>query len=115
MKFDITRQPLIPSFLTLAALVVVTLVTADPTVTAPATAGEEAALVEGVAIRMPRLLLVDAQASWPTGTKLLAGLLLLVAGMVTGRMTIRYNLYSAATCLAIPLFGIVACGLGTRG
>ena len=42
MKFDITRQPLIPSFLTLAALVVVTLVTADPTVTAPATAGEEA-------------------------------------------------------------------------
>lgn len=115
MKFDITRQPLIPSFLTLAALVVVTLVTADPTVTAPATAGEEAALAEGVAIRMPRLLLVDAQASWPTGTKLLAGLLLLVAGMVTGRMTIRYNLYSAATCLAIPLFGIVACGLGTRG
>lgn len=115
MKFDITRQPLIPSFLTLAALVVVTLVTADPNVTPPATASEEAALVEGVAIRLPRLLLVDAQEAWPTGTKLLAGLLLLVAGMVTGRMTIRYNLYSAATCLAIPLFGIVACGLGTRG
>ena len=102
MKFDITRQPLIPSFLTLAALVVVTLVTADPTVTAPATAGEEAALVEGVAIRMPRLLLVDAQASWPTGTKLLAGLLLLVAGMVTGGMTIRHNLYLAPPRLALP-------------
>lgn len=114
MKSDITRQPLVPAFLTLAALVCLALYTPGTNVAANPYGVGAASQVIGLAIRMPRELLLHLQTVSPTGMKILAGFLLLVAGMVTGRLTIRYNLYSAGTCLAIPLFGMVACGLAAR-
>lgn len=112
MKFDITRQPLVTAFLTLVVLVCLALY-------APGACGvmsnphgaAAASQTAGLAIGMPRELLLQLQAANPAGTKILAALLLVFAGMVTGRLTIRHNLYSASTCLAIPLFGMIACGL----
>ena len=45
----------------------------------------------------------------------IAGLLMLFTGMSIGRLTVRYNLYSVGTCLAIPLYGAIACGLAVGG
>ena len=45
----------------------------------------------------------------------IAGLLMLFTGMSVGRLTVRYNLYSVGTCLAIPLYGAIACGLAVGG
>ena len=41
--------------------------------------------------------------------------MLLFTGMCAGRITIRYNLYTVGTCLPIPLYAIVACGIATGG
>ncbi|MFQ7502396.1 MAG: hypothetical protein ACLRMJ_03265 [Alistipes finegoldii] len=40
---------------------------------------------------------------------------MLFTGMSVGRLTVRYNLYSVGTCLAIPLYGAIACGLAVSG
>ena len=40
---------------------------------------------------------------------------MLFTGMSVGRLTVRYNLYSVGTCLAIPLYGAIACGLAVGG
>lgn len=40
---------------------------------------------------------------------------MLFTGMSIGRLTVRYNLYSVGTCLAIPLYGAIACGLAVGG
>lgn len=40
---------------------------------------------------------------------------MLFTGMSVGHLTVRYNLYSVGTCLAIPLYGAIACGLAVGG
>jgi len=35
--------------------------------------------------------------------------------MCTGRIAIRYNLYGVSTCLPIPLYAVVACGIFSGG
>ena len=55
------------------------------------------------------------QAAYPVWSKFAAGFMLLFTGMCAGRITIRYNLYTVGTCLPIPLYAIVACGIATGG
>lgn len=110
MQFDIARQPLVPAFLTLAALVVTALchTNADAALSAVATGAASC----GTAVPMPLgELLTRFQLLHPAWSHLLAGFQLLFSGMVVGRITIRYNLYTVGTCLAIPLYAIAACGI----
>lgn len=109
MKLDIARQPLIPAFLTLAALTAATMWNVDipaGALPAPATPPGDPSL----AITLPEQGLQLFQAAHPLWSKWLAALLLLLAGTAIGRTGIRYNLYSVGTCLAIPLYGCLVSG-----
>lgn len=102
--FNAARQPLVPAFLTLVVLVVVALCCAAG-YTVPAT--ENA--TEGLVIPYPGDLIGRMQHSWPLLSRFVAALLLIAAGLRTGRMAMRYNLYTVSSCLPLPLLGIVAC------
>ena len=123
MKFDIARQPLVPAFLTLAALAVVAMWNAGgPAVDTAVQAGHAAGTVDigrnaagALAVSSPGELLAQFQAAHPVWARWIAGLLMLFTGMSVGRLTVRYNLYSVGTCLAIPLYGAIACGLAVGG
>ena len=123
MKFDIARQPLVPAFLTLAALAVVAMWNAGgPAVSTAVQAGHAAGTVDigrnaagALAVSSPGELLAQFQAAHPVWARWIAGLLMLFTGMSVGRLTVRYNLYSVGTCLAIPLYGAIACGLAVGG
>ena len=123
MKFDIARQPLVPAFLTLAALAVVAMWSAGgPAVSMAVQAGHAAGTVDigrnaagALAVSSPGELLAQFQAAHPVWARWIAGLLMLFTGMSVGRLTVRYNLYSVGTCLAIPLYGAIACGLAVSG
>lgn len=120
MKFDIARQPLVPAFLTLAALAVVAMWNAgDPVMSTAAQAGQAAAIgrnaADGLAVASPGELLGQFQVAHPVWARWIAGLLMLFTGMSIGRLTVRYNLYAVGTCLAIPLYGAIACGLSGGG
>ena len=110
MKFDIARQPLVPAFLTLAALAVTAMWGAAGYGFDPALPNGTAA-IQPEATTSPEALLLQFQTAHPVWTRWIAGLLILFTGMCAGRMTIRYNLYSVGTCLAIPLYGAIVCGL----
>ena len=111
MKLNIARQPLVPAFLTLVALTVLAMWKAAP---------ESMSLQESadiptrgiLAIASPEELLGAFQSSYPIWAKWIAGLLMLYTGTCLGRISLRYNLYAAGTCLAIPLFGILGTSLG---
>lgn len=105
MKFDIARQPLVPAFLTLFALAVTGAWCSggDPELAAGTSAAEALPLLGG--------LLAQFQAAYPAGARFAAGFLLLFTGMCAGRLTARYNLYTVGTCLPIPLYAIIACGI----
>ena len=109
MKFDIARQPLVPAFMTLFALAVAAMCAGIP-VPDTETSGavrEALPLLGGQLARF--------QAAYPVWSKFAAGFMLLFTGMCAGRITIRYNLYTVGTCLPIPLYAIVACGIATGG
>lgn len=108
MKIDIARQPLIPAFLTLAALTAAAMWNVDVQGAAPlpsALTTSDASL----AITLPELWLQHFQAAHPAWSKWIAALLLLLTGTIIGRTSIRYNLYSVGTCLAIPIYGCMVC------
>ena len=110
MKFDIARQPLVPAFLTLAALAYAAMRGAAEYGLDPALLNGAAAIHPATAVS-PEAALLQFQTSHPVWARWIAGLLILFTGMCAGRMTIRYNLYSVGTCLAIPLYGAIVCGL----
>lgn len=110
MQFDIARQPLVPAFVTLAALVVTATCHTDAHALLPA-AVHDAVPPGGLALPSLGELLTQFQLLSPVWGHLLAGFLLLYTGMVIGRLTIRYTLYGVGTCLAIPLYAIAACGI----
>lgn len=111
MKFNIARQPLVPAFLTLAALAVIAMWKAGPTTgNIPAESALTAAGGE-LAVATPAELLVRLQTACPGWSRWIGGFLILFVGMSLGRLTVRYNLYSVGTCLAIPLYGAIAAGL----
>ena len=101
MKFDIARQPLVPAFLTLAALAYAAMRGAAEYGLDPALLNGAAAIHPAITVS-PEAALLQFQASHPVWARWIAGLLILFTGMCAGRMTIRYNLYSVGTCLAIP-------------
>lgn len=106
MKFDIARQPLVPAFLTLFALAV--------TAVCAATGYIQTSGPDGTAHGILPLLggqLALFQAAYPVWSLLAAGFMLLFTGMCTGRIAVRYNLYTVGTCLPIPLYAIIACGI----
>lgn len=138
MRFDISRQPLVPAFLTLFLLAAVAVWSlGTPALGMPeglrttpaallhgsgiscvadgvpsvAAAGASA----GAMLPMPGELLSRFQTAYPGWARFLAGFLLLFGGMCTGRMTVRYNLYAVSSCLAIPLYAVAAAGLATGG
>lgn len=84
------------------------------------TPGEDPATAETLAeephdrmmIRFPGEWLADFEAHHPGGSRWIGGLLILFTGLCIGRLTARNNLYSVGTCLAIPLYGILLCGIG---
>lgn len=110
MKFDIARQPLVPAFLTLAALAVTAMWGAAGHGFDPALPNGTAA-IQPEAATSPEALLLQFQTAHPVWARWIAGVLILFTGMCAGRMTIRYSLYSVGTCLAIPLYGAIVCGL----
>lgn len=109
MAFNITRQSFFPAFLTLAA---VSIAAACRTANIlPATAIDTPALP----VSLPGDLVARFQLAYPLWARILAVLLLLRAGISIGRLTVRYNLYSFSTSLALPVFGFVATGFAAPG
>ena len=120
MKIDIARQPLVPAFLTLAALATAAMWGAgshsgDTETLLGLTAGSgNSALqnaTEALAVSLPETLLAQFQTAHPVWSRWIAGALILFTGMSAGRLGTRYNLYSVGSCLAIPLYAVIACGL----
>lgn len=114
MKFDIARQPLVPAFLTLTALAVAAMWGAAEHGLAPVLPDGITPIRPESAV-CPESALLQFQASHPIWARWIAGLLMIFTGMCSGRMTIRYNLHSVGTCLAIPLYGAIVCGLAVGG
>lgn len=114
MNFNIARQPLVPSFLTLAALAVIAMWNVG---SAPVLLPEAVTIPSDgfLAIATPEELLLRFQNACPGWSRWIGGLLMLFTGTSLGRLTVRYNLYNAGTCLAIPLFGAIATGLISNG
>lgn len=104
MKFDIAQQPFIPAFLTLAVLVGTAMFQGEP-------AAFAAPPADGLAALLPAEALLRFQAAWPRWAKALCGILLMTTGIRTGHFAVRYNLYSVNTCIAIPFYGVIACGV----
>jgi len=107
MKIDIARQPLVPAFMTLFALAVAAMCAGIPVSDTSGAVRDALPLLGGQLARF--------QAAYPVWSKFAAGFMLLFTGMCAGRITIRYNLYTVGTCLPIPLYAIVACGIATGG
>lgn len=104
MKFDIARQAFVPSFLTLAAL-------AATAVYGPVGAAAAVPEPQVSGVWLPGELLLRFQAAFPGWARALTCLLIIITGIRTGHLTVRYNLYTMNTCIAIPLYGVLAGGL----
>lgn len=136
MRFDISRQPLVPAFMTLLALAAVAMwgmgdtayshlgtllpgysaTEAFDAAEAPVNAAVRyagGATGSDFAISTPAMLLTQFQTLHPGWARLITGFLLLFTALCIGRMTVRYNLYAVGTCIAIPLCGALLCALPT--
>lgn len=114
MKFNIARQPLVPAFLTLAALTALAMwgiPTGGPfnpeSLSIP-THGQ-------MAIPSIEELLAQFEGARPGWSRAIGALLMLFTGMSLGRLTLRYNLYSVGTCLAIPFYAALVTALAPNG
>lgn len=104
MKIDIARQPLVPAFLTLAAYA------AAAIARMPAGAAVAATPAEGMVLLPPDVQLAVLQSTRPGLGTAVAILMALFAGMTTGRIALRYNLYRVGTCLPLALYALIAFG-----
>ncbi len=104
MKFgDIIRQPLPVATFTFLAIVVTAFVRAWFT---QRFAGEIPLLSAPLGHYTAAL-----RTSWPLLSALASIGMLFVAGFLTGRSTVRADLYKTRCFLAMPLFGVVSCGI----
>lgn len=101
MKTDIARQSLVTAFLTLIAVSVAALCFGRK-ISAP---------VVSYGQLFPGELVTDFQLAYPIWAHAAAVLCTLFTGLSLGRLSNRYNLYAGNCYLAIPLFGIAACGI----
>ena len=51
------------------------------------------------------------QERFPRCSRIFCGSLLLLTGILCGRLAVRYGLYPVSSTLTIPLYGLVACGI----
>lgn len=100
---DIIRQPLPVATLTFLAVVVVAFVRAG--VTQSFVGGFPA-----VAAPLGRYT-AALRVSWPLLSATASVVLLLAAGFLVGRSSVRAEIYTTRCFLAMPLFGIASCGL----
>lgn len=101
MNADIARQSLVTAFLTLAAVAVTALY-----------AGQGGSVVPQGVISSPLGDPITVfQHAHPSWSRLLALFCILYTGLSLGRLSVRYNLYAGSCSLAIPLFGMAACGI----
>lgn len=108
MNLNIARQPLVPAFVTLVALAALTMWSAG----IPAAPDSGSGAFSGtLPLLSPAEWLMRFQTACPGWSRWIGTLLLLFTGMSTGRLTVRYNLYSVGTCLAIPLYAAIAGGV----
>lgn len=114
MKFNIARQPLVPAFLTLVAITALAMWRIP---LAEQIRPDELALPTYGRLAIPTIeeLLVRFQSSFPVWSRTVGALLMLFSGMSLGRLTLRYNLYSVGTCLAIPFFAAISAALSAGG
>lgn len=114
MKLNIARQPLVPAFLTLAAITALAMWKVAPGWEYAPTA--DSLPTDGrLAIASIRELLARFEYNAPGWSRTLGALLMLFTGMSLGRLSLRYNLYSVGTCLAIPLYAAFTTGLFGAG
>lgn len=110
MKFDIARQPLVPAFMTLFILAITAACAATGAIPPDGTGGTAYGILPLLGGQLARF-----QAAYPIWSLSVAGFMLLFTGMCTGRIAVRYNLYTVGTCLPIPLYAILACGILASG
>lgn len=102
MKTDISRQPLLPALITLLVVAAVGAVYATGMPLGTQQIADAAPLGR---------YLTQWQHMAPGWSRLLCFALTVVCGVQVGRLTVRYGLYARSTSLAIPLYGLVACGI----
>ena len=101
MNTDIARQSLVTAFLTLTAVAVTALYF-----------GHGDSDVAQTAVSSPLGDPITAfQSAHPSWSHLFALIFILYTGLSLGRLSVRYNLYAGSCYLAIPLFGMAACGI----
>lgn len=100
---NVTRQPLLIALPTLVLVLVALLVRKQGLSFAP----EAAAVVR----TLPELWITQFQQLFPKVAWTLWVLLHLATAITLGRMGLRHGLYAGNTLLALPLYGLVACGL----
>ena len=117
MKLNISRQPFVPAFVTLLAVCAVALWGAPASVPAKDEAVTHVSdmIGSGAAMVLPREMVLQFQLSWPATARVLALFAALFTGICIGRISVRTNLYGVNSCLAMPLFGMLACCLAGRG
>lgn len=116
MKFDIARQPLVPAFITLLTLCVAAMCSVGGhSLPMETVGGTQSYTAIPMSVPTPGSLIAQFQAAYPVWSRVVAGILILFTGMCIGRMTSRYNLYSVSSCLSIPLYAIIACGISISG
>ena len=104
MKFgDIIRQPLPVATFTFLVVVIVAFVRAWVT---QRFAGEIPAVSAPLGYYTAALRL-----SWPLLSAAASIVMLFVAGFLIGRSSVRAELYATRCFLAMPLFGVVSCGV----
>ncbi len=100
---NLTRQPLLMALLTLLAMWVALWLRKTGLLFGPE-AIEAPATLLGTWIH-------DLQVAWPRTSWVLWGVLHTMAALTLGRIGLRHNLYTGSSLLAIPLYGVVACGI----
>lgn len=107
MGLDVVRQPLMAAFVTQLVFAVAAMACTDGVYLDSGAATEVHSLLGGH--------LTQVQQMWPLAAKILCALVIFLSGVSVGRMTVRYGLYAVHTYLAIPFYGIFACGLFISG
>lgn len=100
---NVTRQPLIVAFPTLLLVLGALLLRKQGLSFAPEAVGAVQSL--------PGLWIGDFQQLFPRISWALWYLFHLAAAVTLGRMGLRHKLYASNTLLAVPLYGVVACGI----
>lgn len=101
MKADIIRQPLLVAIVSLVLVIALVMTYGIGMASAP----------EPVISTPLGDLLRLFQEHFPLWSRIFCGTLILLTGILTGRLAVRYGLYPISSTLTIPLYGLVACGI----